>query len=87
MTKPKNRMITVRVSEDEFESLRTITRSMGYRSLSDLARAAMHSVIGNNLSSEDVLTTRLETFDARITRLGREIERLSAALTEKNHAI
>jgi hypothetical protein len=82
----KSRMITVRVSEEEFESLRTITHSMGYRSLSDLARAAMHSVIGDKLPPETAIATRLETFDARITRLGREIERLSAAITQKPHA-
>lgn len=87
MPKTKNRIVTVRVSEDEFESLRTATSSLGYRSVSDLARAAMHRIIGNNLPPEDVLATRFETFDARLDRLGREVERLSAALVEKPHVI
>ncbi len=68
-------MITVRVSEDEYQTLHSTARTMGYRSLSDLTRAAMHNITG----VPDPVSSRLETFAARLARL-------EAALTEKPHA-
>ena len=68
-------MITVRVSEDEFENLRSVTRSLGYRTVSDLARAAMNSVAGE-APPRDALASRLENLDERVQKL----ERLSGTV-------
>lgn len=64
-------MITVRVSEDEFVNFRTITRSMGYRSVSDLARAALNSVVGDAVAAHPAIADRLDNLDVRLAKLER----------------
>jgi hypothetical protein len=48
--KPRSRMISIRLSEDEYQRLCRLSVESGAHSLSDLARNAMHSLL--NLSTE-----------------------------------
>ena len=41
VTKPRNRLVNFRVSEDEFQSLREACETGGARSISDFARCAV----------------------------------------------
>lgn len=43
--KPRNRLVYFRVSEDEFQQLLRLCESEGARSISDLARDAMHRLL------------------------------------------
>ncbi len=73
---PKSRVITVRVSDEEYENLRAATWSKGYRNVSELARAGMHSVVGEQLAPHQVLAMRVDEHAARIAAIARDLERL-----------
>ena len=70
-------MISFRLSEDEYASLRNLCENEGARSVSDLARDAVHRLIVKD-SETDVAVTlralqgRLDTLDLQVQRLSRD---------------
>ena len=70
-------MISLRVSEEEYVSLKQVYRNHGARSLSDFARLAMVRVAGfdgtaNGFASKlKSLDTRVNDLEARFARLER----------------
>jgi Arc/MetJ-type ribon-helix-helix transcriptional regulator len=74
---PKTRIITVRLSNEEYESLRAATASKGYRTVSELARAGMHKVADDQLPPHQILARRVDEHSARIAALALELERLN----------
>jgi hypothetical protein len=76
----KTRMVTVRLSDEEYQAVRTVTAARGYRSVSDLARAALQSLIAAPpVAPLDSVTSRLDEHASMIADLTREIERLHRA--------
>jgi uncharacterized protein involved in exopolysaccharide biosynthesis len=73
-------MISVRLSEDEYESLRRMCVTTGARSVSDLTRDAMQTLL-NNSSRESDVSSYLNDFRAQITTLDRKIEELMELMT------
>ena len=63
--KPRNRMISVRLSEEEYLALRRICSVTGARSVSDLTRDAMR-VLLNGSDREDALGTNMDEFRAQM---------------------
>jgi Arc/MetJ-type ribon-helix-helix transcriptional regulator len=78
--RPRSRMISVRLSEDEYESLRRMCVTTGARSVSDLTRDAMQTLL-NNSSRESDVSSYLNDFRAQITTLDRKIEELTELMT------
>ena len=78
--KPRSRMISVRLSEDEYSALRRLCSASGARSVSDLTRDAMR-VLLKGASREDVLESHMDEFTAQIRNLNQKIERLAAEIT------
>lgn len=77
--KPRSRMISIRLSEEEYTALMGLCSSTGARSMSELTRDAMRSILHNNYSTHDThLEGRLDEFRMQITRLERKLEELSA---------
>jgi len=74
--KPRSRMISVRLSADEYESLRLLCTATGARSVSDMTRGAMQSLLDNS-SRGTALSGYMEEFRAQISTLDRKIEELS----------
>ena len=77
--KRKSRMISFRLSDEEYEHLVNLCQTQGARSLSDLARAAMQSLItngGNGNGTADI-EERISHLDGRVKVLDRAVERLS----------
>lgn len=78
----RNRMLSIRLSDDEFEQLRTVCQDRGARSVSDLAREAMMQMISprraRNGSSDGMLLARIQELDQRVSDLQTEVSRLSA---------
>jgi len=72
ITKPRSRMISVRLSEDEYMALQRLCATTGARSVSDLTRDAMQGLL-NKVSDEDTLGE----FRVQMTSLVRKIEELS----------
>ena len=72
----KSRMISLRLSDDEYEALRTIYRSHGSRSLSEFARDAMKKVIKEDAAASSTLESRLLNLDTRMQELDHVVGRL-----------
>jgi Arc/MetJ-type ribon-helix-helix transcriptional regulator len=87
MISTRNRIITVRLSDDEYESLRAATQSRGYRNVSELARAAMHSVAGDILAPHQLLARRVDEHSTRIAELSRDVARLLSEVGSRKPGI
>jgi hypothetical protein len=62
----KDKMISLRLSQAEYESLRSLYPSYGARNISDFARLAMQRVITKSLGAEDALLARMHELDGRL---------------------
>ena len=78
--KPRSRTISIRLSEEEFLSLKNLCSVTGARSVSDLTRDAMRVVL-NGLNRDDVLGLRMDEFHAQLKNLDRKIDQLAAGIT------
>jgi hypothetical protein len=78
--KKKSKMISVRLSMEEYESLKAIFPSLGVRSVSEFARDAMQRLL-HNASNGDSRTADLDikvrVLDTKLTRLQGEVSQLS----------
>jgi len=77
--KPRSRMISVRLSEDEYCALQRLCSATGARSVSDLTRDAMQSLVDGS-SQESLFGNCLDEFRAQITDLDRKIMNLADLL-------
>lgn len=77
--KPRSRMISVRLSEDEYCALRKLCSATGARSVSDFTRGAMRSVL-NDAAPERPLGNYVDEFRTQIRNLDQRIEELAARI-------
>ena len=77
--KPRSRSISIRLSEDEFVTLKHLCSVTGARSVSDLTRNAMRVVL-NGVNSEDRVDLRSDEFRPLLRNLERKIDQLEARL-------
>lgn len=78
--KPRSRMISVRLSEEEYSALRRLCSVTGARSVSDLTRDAMR-VLLNSTDRENVRGIDMDEFRTQMRSLDRKIELLAADIT------
>jgi len=79
--KPRNRLVYFRVSEDEFQQFNHLCESTGARSLSDLARSAMQSLIHDAPPNRsERISDRLSLLETMVRELNREVVQLTRAL-------
>ena len=82
--KPRSRMISVRLSEEEYSALKRVCMATGVRSVSDLARDAMDTVLrgansgGGNAPHTDDLRAQIQNIGERIERLAAEFSAFKA---------
>lgn len=77
--KPRSRMISVRLSEEEYSALRHLCSLTGARSVSDLTRDAMRTVL-RGVNREDSLGGDLDEFRAGMRNLEKKVEQLEAKI-------
>jgi hypothetical protein len=77
--KPRSRSISIRLSEDEFVTLKHLCSVTGARSVSDLTRNAMRVVL-NGVNSEDGFGLRSDEFRPLLKNLERKIDQLEARI-------
>jgi Arc/MetJ-type ribon-helix-helix transcriptional regulator len=77
--KVRTRMISVRLSDDEYSALKALCLIRGARSVSDLTRDAVRSLL-NRKEREDLLSERLEEFRHQMKDLDQKIERLASRI-------
>jgi hypothetical protein len=73
-------MISVRLSEEEYTALRQLCSLTGARSVSDLTRDAVHTVL-RGTNRENPLATNFEEFRTGMKNLEEKIEQLEAKIT------
>ena len=77
-------MITLRVSAEEYEAVRVVSKAKGYRSISELARAAIHTLIEDKAPHE-ILALRINEHASQLSALTREVQRLAMASEQARH--
>jgi polyhydroxyalkanoate synthesis regulator phasin len=77
---PRSRMVSVRLSEEEFLALRRVCSLTRARSVSELTREAMRAVL-RDVNRDDLLGRHLDEFRAEIKSLERKVEQLEAKIT------
>ncbi len=76
-TKVKTRMVTFRLSDEEFYSFRDVCISEGFGSFSELIRAGIQEVLANRHgNSAEALRAELEKLNARVEEIGRDVKQL-----------
>ncbi len=75
--KPRNRMISIRLSEEEYLALKRICTVTGARSVSDLTRDAMRVLLnGSNRDAGGGIN--INDFRTEIRNLNKKVEELAA---------
>ena len=59
-------MISLRISEEEYESFKSYSQKHGARSVSELARIALHRLLGRHGGLSAGVELRLDEFDGRL---------------------
>jgi hypothetical protein len=73
-------MISVRLSDEEYLALKQLRSSTGARSVSDIARDAMH-VLLHGAYRDDMTDNHMDEFRAQLRSLDNKIEQLAAEIT------
>lgn len=78
--KRKTRMLSIRLSEDEYERLKELCVAEGARSISDLTRSAVQRLLYPAAASDQgvQLVERMQQLDGMVRVLNREVRRLSS---------
>ena len=80
-------MISFRVSEDEYAGLKNLCVNEGARSVSDMARDAVHRLITNHSWPNNQLETTVQALQGRIEYLDMEVKRLGKALNGRSDGV
>ncbi len=80
----RNRVINFRVTDEEFERLKSASARQGARCLSDYARSVIFSPNGQSLPLSGFYDERLISLDRRLTILERSLSRLTRALASSD---
>jgi len=75
-------MISLRLSTEEYEALRTLYPNYGVRNISEFARLAMQRVISNSVAVDNGLLTIVQDLDHRLGRLESQFSRWLGAQGE-----
>ena len=78
--KRRTRMISVRLSDEEYAALMRLCIVTGARSVSDLTREAMHTLL-SGANRDDVLGSHMDEFRDQMRSLDKKIEQLASEIT------
>lgn len=74
----RSRMISFRLTADEYDRVRELCYSNGIRSVSEMARAAINMMLSKpNLAPHEALEIRVTDLESRLHHLALEIKKLS----------
>jgi hypothetical protein len=75
---PKRKMISVRLSAEEYAALHTVYASYGARNVSDLARLAMQRFIVHPHVSDSISVAKIRGLDDRLSAVEKRLALLFA---------
>ncbi len=76
---PRTRLVNFRLSEDEYQTLKDAAIRQGARSISDFARAAILTSVGNPKAENG--QTDLSNLDRKVSEIQGTVERISGILS------
>jgi predicted DNA-binding protein len=79
----RTKTLSVRISEDEYETLKAFYSSSGTRSVSAIAREALRRLVQNRADPESDVETALRSLDQRLGVLQGTVSSLSRAVAER----
>lgn len=74
----RKKMISLRLSEGEYQDLRTHYRAYGVRNISELARLALERIMNESSCPQDGVATQLSDLDKRVHQLEYDVSLLLA---------
>lgn len=77
---PRSRMMSIRLSEEEYLGLKRLCSVTGARSVSDLTRDAMRGIL-NGASRDDILGLRLDEFRTLLKGMDKKMDHLAARIS------
>jgi hypothetical protein len=80
----RKKMISLRLSEEEFELLKTRYHTYGARNVSDLARQALQHILTGAPSPQNDFAKKLAELDGRVHALESHVVAHSVAATVKS---
>ena len=82
----KNRTISLRLSQREFEALKSLYAANGAKSISEFIRAAMQPLIAEPSPNGHALELKVQEIDGKLSILDGEVARLTHLL-ERHHEL
>ncbi len=76
----RSKMVSIRLSDEEFRRLREVCEATGARSISDLAREAMHRLVDMPHGGHAPMESRLEQLDQKVSNLQARLDKLAASM-------
>ncbi|WP_321476835.1 ribbon-helix-helix protein, CopG family [uncultured Paludibaculum sp.] len=76
----RSKMVSIRLSDDEFRRLREVCEATGARSISDLAREAMHRLVDMPHNGHAPMESRLEQLDQKVSNLQARLDKLAESM-------
>ncbi|WP_180540817.1 plasmid mobilization protein [Nevskia soli] len=76
---PRTRLVNFRLSEDEYQTLKDAAVRQGARSISDFARAAILTSVGNPKTENG--QADLSNLDRKVSEIQGTVERISGILS------
>jgi hypothetical protein len=74
--KPRNRVVVFRLTQDEYQDLKTVSSVRGARNISDFARSELLNSIGHGRLSE--VDQRLLNLESAVQRVAQLLEGIAA---------
>jgi hypothetical protein len=75
-TDRKQKMISLRLSDSEYESLKTHYRTYGARNMSELTRLALQRIVTGAAGPQDDFAGKLSELDARLHQVEDKVSHL-----------
>jgi len=69
----RSKMISLRLSEVEYEVLKTHYRTHGARNISELTRLALHRIVTDPAGPQDGFAAKLSALDERVRQLESQV--------------
>jgi hypothetical protein len=79
----RTKTLSIRISEDEYETLKTFYGSNGTRNVSAIAREALRRMVQNQAAPESDVETALRSLHQRIGDLQGTVSNLSRTVAER----
>ncbi len=86
----RSRMVSFRLTEEEYDRFRLLCVARGQNSVSEMIRAAVNDMLGQSNEPAAVATTelhvRLRTLESRLSELATAVVKIETRLPESDHA-